>query len=180
MARTKNLKADFTRPTYHLGKRLAGLATDSLYTFTDGRHVLSPDSDFTITALVTDHPWGISCQVQAVDADGLRHTAAEATAAGPQPSAINSRIRTFVSGPLTWHHAAARITDDEMPIYHSTPTLYVAAGQHHYELLKYVSFDERTNAIRESWYLSIDGRRHPGGFAGPTGASDFVIDAYES
>ena len=180
MARTQNLTTDLTRPTYHLAKRLAGLATDSLYTFTDGRHVLSPDSDFTITALVTDHPWGISCQVQAVDAQGLRYTAAEATATNPQPSAINSRIRTFTAGPLTWHHAAARITDDEMPIYHSIPNLYVAAGHHHYELLKYVSFDDHSNAIRESWYLNVDGIRHPDAFAGPTGASHLVIDKYES
>ena len=96
------------------------------------------------------------------------------------PAGISSRIRTFTAGPLTWHHSAARITDDAAPQYLSTPTLYVAGGRHHYEILQHVTFDTRTNAIRTYWHLSIDGRRHDPRFAGVVGATDFLLDQYES
>ncbi|GAB4667485.1 hypothetical protein [Mycobacterium avium] len=180
MSRNKTLQPVPTRPTYHLADRLAGLATDSLYKFTEGHHTLAPVEHLVITALVTAHRWGYSSQVCAVDGRGRLHAAGEATAAHPLPTGITSRIRTFTSGPLTWHHTAARITDDQAPHVLTTPTLYVAAGQHHYEIRQDVTFDTRTNTTRTYCHLSIDGRRHETPFAGVVGATDFVVNEYES
>ncbi len=133
-----------------------------------------------VTALVTAHPWGYSSQVRAVDAHDQVQAAAEAVAIHPLPTGIHSRIRTFTSGPISWHHAAGRITDDKAPQFLSTPTLYVAASQHHYEIREEVTYDTRTNLPRTYCHLSIDGRRHEPAFAGVVGATDFIIDEYES
>ncbi|GAB4994024.1 hypothetical protein MAHJHV58_39650 [Mycobacterium avium subsp. hominissuis] len=180
MARTKIRETAPTRPTYHLARRLAGLATDSLYSFTEGRRTLAPVEDLVVTALVTAHPWGYSSQVHAVNAHGQVQAAAEAAAIHPLPTGIHSRIRIFTSGPISWHHTASRITDDDPPQLLSTPALYVAAGQHHYEIREEVTYDTRTSLPRTYCHLSIDGRRHEPAFAGVVGATDFVVYEYES
>ena len=173
MARTKIQKTVLARATYHLADRLRGRAIDSLYTFTAGRRTLAPIDDLTVTALVTAHPWGYSAQLHAADA-GQIQAAAEATAAHPLPAGITSRIRTFRSGPLTWHHAAGRLTNSGSD--HTAPTLYVASGAHHYELSRRLDID----TLREYWYLTVDGQpgEHP--FAGAVGATEFVANEYES
>jgi hypothetical protein len=174
MARTKIQQTAPAPTTYHLADQLRAVTIDSLYGAIDGRRTLAPIEGHTVTVLVTAHPWGHSSQGRAVDVHGHLQAAAEATAAHPLPSGITSRIRTFQSGPLTWHHSAHRITD--AGIDHTNHFVYVAAGRHHYELSRRFDLD----TVRESWDLSIDGqpREHP--FAGPVGAANFVVDEYES
>ena len=174
MTRTKIDKTAPARPTYHLADRLRGRAIDSLYTFTEGRRTLAPLEGLTVTAVHTAHPWGYSAQLDAVDAAGQTQATAEATASHPLPAGINSRIRTFRSGPLTWHHAAARITNTGID--HITPTVYVASGTHHYELSRRLDID----TWREYWDLTVDGQPREPAFAGVVGATDLVIDEYES
>lgn len=171
MARTTIHKP--AQPTYHLAERLRGRAIDSLYTFTEGRRTLAPIDDLTITALFTAHPWGYSTQVHAVDAAGQIQAAAEASAAHPLPAGIASRIRTFRSGPLTWQHAAARITNSSRD--NTTPTLYVASGAHHYELRLRLDPD----TLRDYWYLTIDDQPREQPFAGAVGATQHVADQHE-
>lgn len=173
MARNTIQKTASARPTYHLAELLRGRAIDSLYTFTEGLRTLAPIDDLTVTALITAHPWGYSAQVHAA-ADSQLQAAAEATAAHPLPAGIASRIRTFRSGPLTWHHAAGRITNTGID--HTSQTVFVAAGRHHYQLSRRVDLD----TFHESWDLSIDGHPREDAFAGPVGAADFVVDEYES
>jgi hypothetical protein len=172
MARKTIQKA--ARPTYHLADRLRGRAIDSLYTFTEGRRTLAPLDDLTVAVLITAHPWGYSAQVHAVDAAGHIQAVAEATAAHPLPASIDSRIRTFRSGPLTWQHAAARITNSSRDT--TTPALYVASGAHHYELTRHLDID----TLRESWDLTVDGHPCAHSFAGAVGATEFAVNEYES
>lgn len=174
MARTKIQKVAPPLPTYHVADRLKGLAVDSLYSFTEGRRTLAPIDDLTVTALFTTHPWGYSAQLHAHDQAGEIQAAAEAGVCHPLPAGIWSLIRTFRSGPLTWNHAAARLTNNSCD--RNTGTVYTAAGAHHYELSSRLDLDHH----RRLWDLTVDGqpREHP--FAGPTGATDFVIDEYES
>jgi hypothetical protein len=174
MSRSKIHKTAPTRPTYHLADRLCGRAIDSLYTFTEGLRTLAPLDDLTVTILATAHPWGYSAQLHAVSADGQLQAAAEATAAHPLPAGINSRIRSFRSGPLTWHHAAGRITNSGID--HTTPTVYVASGAHHYELARRLDME----TSRDLWDLTVDGQPREHAFAGPLGATDFVANEYEA
>ncbi|WP_301150455.1 hypothetical protein [Mycobacterium simiae] len=162
---------------HHLPPRRATqrLAIDSLYRFTAGHSTLAPIDGHTVTALHTTHPWGYSAQLHATDSHGNLHAAAEATATHPLPTAIRSRIRTFRSGPLAWHNAAARITDDACPD-PADRTVFVASGHHHYELSRRL---DPAN-LREYWDLRIDGHRQEPAFAGPTGAAEFVTDTAEA
>lgn len=174
MARNKIQTPTADHTTYHLAERLKNLAIDSLYRFTAGHRTLAPIDGHSVTALHTTHPWGYSAQLRATDSHGRLHAAAEATATHPLPTAINSRIRTFRSGPLAWRNAAASITDDACP----DPTggaVFVATGHHHYELRR--RFNPAN--FREYWDLSIDGHRHVPAFAGPTGAAEFVTATTE-
>ena len=176
MARSKIHTTTTPDPTtYHLAERLKGLAIDSLYRFTEGHRTLAPIDGHTVTALHTTHPWGYSAQLHATDSHGNLHAAAEATATHPLPTAISSRIRTFRSGPLAWHNAAARITNDACPD-PADRTVFVASGHHHYELSRRL---DPAN-LREYWDLRIDGHRHEPSFAGPTGAAEYVTDTTEA
>lgn len=160
--------------TYHLAERLKGLAIDSLYDFTAGHRTLAPIGGHNVTALHTTHPWGYSAQLRATDPHGTVDAAAEATATHPLPTAISSRIRTFRSGPLVWHNAAAHITDNACPD-PAGAVVFVATGQHHYELSR------RLNPanFRDYWDLRIDGQHHEPAFTGPTGAAEFVTSTTE-
>jgi hypothetical protein len=174
MARNKTQTTTPNHTTYHLAEQLKGLAIDGVYRFTAGHRTLAPIDGHTVTSLHTTHPWGYSAQLRAIDSRGRLHAAAEATATHPLPAAISSRIRTFRCGPLAWHNAAARITNDGRP----DPTggvVFIATGDHHYELSR--RFNPAN--FREYWYLSIDGHRHEPAFAGPTGATEFVADTAE-
>jgi hypothetical protein len=173
MARNTIHKTVLARPTYHLAERLRGRAIDSLYTFTEGRRTLAPIDNLTVTVLHTAHPWGYSAQVHAAD-DNKIQAAAEATAAHPLPAGIASRIRTFQSGLLTWHHAAARLTNSSSDTI--TPTLYVASGAHHYELRRRLDLD----TSRDYWYLTVDGQLREEPFAGAVGATEYVANQYEA
>lgn len=175
MARNTIQTTASNHTTYHLAERLKGLAIDSLYRFTAGHRHLNPIDGHTVTALHTTHPWGYSAQLRATDSHGNLQAAAEATATHPLPTAINSRIRTFRSGPLAWHNATGRIADDGYPD-PSGAAVFVATGHHHYQLTR------RFNPANfgEYWDLSIDGQPHEPAFAGPTGAAQYVTQTHES
>jgi hypothetical protein len=175
MSRTKIQRSTPAPSTYHLAEQLSAVTTDTLYSATGGRRRLAPIDGHVVNVLVTAHPWGYSAQGRAVDAHGHLQAAAEAHAPHPLPSGITSRIRTFQSGPLTWHCAAGRITDvGTDPTSH---VVYVATGRHHYELRRRLEYAAQ---LREYWDLNIDGQPHPYPFAGPVGAADFVVEEYES
>lgn len=176
MPKTKTTAATTTTlRTYHLAQRLAGIANDTLYRTFEGARELAPIDGFIVTVHQVAHWWGYSAHVRALTNTRELVAAAEASAAHPLPASIRSRIRTFRTGPLTWHHTAGHITSTG----HDTnpSTRFVATGNaHYYELHSTYEMD----TVTRNWELYIDSQQHERPFAGPTGAADFVIDQYES
>lgn len=160
--------------TYHLAERLRGIASDTLYTTFVGAQERKPIDGFIITAHQVAHFWGCSTHVRALTDTGELVAEGEADA-NHGVSTIRSRVRTFRTGHLTWHHTDGRAVSTGTVI--PAGTRFVAIGRaHYYELRQSYDIDSFKPVIQ----LCVDSQQNERRFAGPTGAADYVINEYEA
>ncbi|MUL78825.1 hypothetical protein [Mycolicibacterium sp. CBMA 226] len=175
MPKIKTNGAITTTPrTYHLADRLRGIASDTLYREFDGVRERKPIDGYHITVHQVAHVWGRSTHVRAMTDAGQLVAEGEAETVHNIAS-LRSRIRTFQTGHLTWHHTDGRVVHSHTVI--PSGTRFVSIGHAHYYELR-SSYDLDT--FNPIWHLFVDSQLQERRFAGPTGAADYVIDQYES